>query len=77
MELDKSHTKIINVNTLEKMLLFFFLFFSSLHGLRLGHETGIREGAERKTTNNCKHKCYVALCLGMLLLFCVLKGSPD
>lgn len=56
---------------------FYFSFASSLYGLRLGHETGRREGAEGKNINNCKHKCYVASCLGMLLFFSVLKGCQD
>lgn len=77
MELAESHTKIINANRAGKMPLFFSLFFSSLYGLRLECEIGRREGAEGRDTNNCKHKCYVALCLGMLLLFYVLKGSQD
>lgn len=58
------------------MLLFIFLFYSSLYGLSLGHETEGR-GQKEETEIIASTNVYVALCLGMLLLFCVLKGSQD
>lgn len=73
MELAKSQTKIINTNRVGKMPLFLFLFFFTMWI----EARAQREGAEGRNRNNFKHKCYVALCLSMLLLFCVLKGSQD
>lgn len=57
-----------------------FLFFTAWIE-KVRHEAGawLRQcGSERiKNANNCKYECYVALCIGLLLLFCILKGSPD